>query len=103
MLQDKKGIMSVLPYILSPSSSFRGKGANPNIQDESGYTLLHHATLHGQRYTHTYNVLGTASAGYGVIQGGCGTGISRVSHTHIPAWTLAQEPTVPKPITSLPS
>ena len=35
---------SLLPFL----HSIR-KSANPNIQDEAGYTLLHHATLNGQR------------------------------------------------------
>ena len=37
--------------LLSPSISLRSlrKSANPNIQDDQGYTLLHHAALNGQR------------------------------------------------------
>ena len=45
MTADISGILTLAT--LFPSSL--RKSANPNMQDEQGYTLLHHATLNGQQ------------------------------------------------------
>ena len=69
---DKNNCLSLSPFLsLFLSLPSIKKSLHPNIQDELGYTLLHHATLNSQRETVSFLIRNGASTTIPDSSGGC--------------------------------